>query len=512
MSRAKFRGYMVAVKLWQVLSKLSIGLETTLIGRFNRLLRHVEPSKLTSLSIHMAPDDRDPTRMQIFELKGLRLVDLTLRHSAPFAPIPCFLYCTVVQFSLIRICWSAGRRPRVVGWVDFGGRMAGLRLCIALAGKCAPVFSPHHLPTTLRSLTFAGAYDSSENIFAGAGNIRCTADLNRSFRLFAEQLPASVTCLRFGVEDDICNRVEALQQYCNLEELDIYVRSEELIQGDHICVSMAETLTNMSLRRLGLHQRLEYPVYSPDINATQMHRTCYICEGTPTLSLEEQIDQTSCHRVTKLTLHIVHILSCPSLSVYSALAELVVGDGYPGFGRGASCPFALQGLEAVTATLRRLSVSSFRKETYVELPQGLRLSSFVCVSKGNLRLECDAQKLITRLGDVLLGYMTIAGAGVTLVKDLRPRLEEVVLSCQQYEDARTYCHRQRLNVFYTRAGLVGEWWYGVLQPTKDLGGWDFSRLEIWARGMMCPSYLTFLRYGIISPHESRDVYSCENGR
>jgi hypothetical protein len=72
-----------------VLKKLNIVLETTLVGRFNRLLRRVGPTQLTSLSIHIAPDDRDSTRMEVFELGGLRLVDLSLRSSTPFASFPC---------------------------------------------------------------------------------------------------------------------------------------------------------------------------------------------------------------------------------------------------------------------------------------------------------------------------------------------------------------------------------------------------------------------------------------
>ncbi len=68
----------------QVLERLSICLEDSLIGRFNRLLRCEGAPHLTSLSIHMAPDDVEHSRMQVFELRGLRLEKLSLHHSAPF--------------------------------------------------------------------------------------------------------------------------------------------------------------------------------------------------------------------------------------------------------------------------------------------------------------------------------------------------------------------------------------------------------------------------------------------
>ncbi len=67
---------------WQVLERLSICLEESLIGRFNRLLRRAGAPHLTSLSIHMSPDDVEHSRMQVFELRGLRLVELSLHHSA----------------------------------------------------------------------------------------------------------------------------------------------------------------------------------------------------------------------------------------------------------------------------------------------------------------------------------------------------------------------------------------------------------------------------------------------
>ncbi len=374
------------------------------------------------------------------------------------------------------------------------------------AGKWAPVLSPHHLPMTLQSLTLAGALDSSVQVFSGMRLESC-ADIDESFKRFVQQLPPSLTCLRLFSVDDVCYRVETLQQSCKLQELEIYVKDENLNQGHPASISLAETLTRMRLRRLGLHQRGCYSLYTPDIDTPQMHRTCFISEGKPNLSLEEQVDQRSCHRVTKLTLCVACIPSIIDFSSFSALAELVIADGFTGLRRHASHPFIVKGLEVVAPTLKHLTVSSLRKETCVELPQGLRLCSFVCVCKGSLRLDCDAQSLIQGLGDVLLGYTSIAGTGVALVNGLRPRLETVVLKCQQH----TYEHepqfRQRLNMCYTRGGLIGEWWYGVFEPTKDQWGYVFSRVMVWAHGRLCPSYLTFLRYSIISPHKDRDVCS-----
>jgi hypothetical protein len=75
-------GYTLTSSASQVVEKLSICLEYSLIGRFNRMLRCGKASHLASLSIHMAPDDAEDSRMQVFELRRLRLVELSLHHSA----------------------------------------------------------------------------------------------------------------------------------------------------------------------------------------------------------------------------------------------------------------------------------------------------------------------------------------------------------------------------------------------------------------------------------------------
>ncbi len=85
----------------QVLESLSISLEDSLIDRFNRLLRHRGAPHLTSLSINMAPDDVEHSRMQVFELRSLQLMKLSLHHSnAPALPwrlsrasLPQCLHC-----------------------------------------------------------------------------------------------------------------------------------------------------------------------------------------------------------------------------------------------------------------------------------------------------------------------------------------------------------------------------------------------------------------------------------
>lgn len=78
----------------QVIEKLSICLEYSLIGRFNCLLPRLGAPHLTSLSIHMAPDQAEDKRPNktlfwgrlgrglFFELRALRLVDLQVYHSA----------------------------------------------------------------------------------------------------------------------------------------------------------------------------------------------------------------------------------------------------------------------------------------------------------------------------------------------------------------------------------------------------------------------------------------------
>jgi hypothetical protein len=68
------------------------------MGRFNRLLRWGGASHLTSLSIHIAPDDVEHSRMQVLEMRGLRLLELSLNHSVfpprlPYhslSPLCCF--------------------------------------------------------------------------------------------------------------------------------------------------------------------------------------------------------------------------------------------------------------------------------------------------------------------------------------------------------------------------------------------------------------------------------------
>jgi hypothetical protein len=67
----------------QVLESLSICLEASLNGRFNRVLQHRAAPHLTSLSIFMAPDDVEHSRMEVLQLRGLPLVKLRLHHSAP---------------------------------------------------------------------------------------------------------------------------------------------------------------------------------------------------------------------------------------------------------------------------------------------------------------------------------------------------------------------------------------------------------------------------------------------
>jgi hypothetical protein len=52
------------------------------MGRFNRLLRRSGAPHLTSLCVQMSPYDVEHSRMQVLELRGLRLVELSLHQSA----------------------------------------------------------------------------------------------------------------------------------------------------------------------------------------------------------------------------------------------------------------------------------------------------------------------------------------------------------------------------------------------------------------------------------------------
>ncbi len=99
-----------------------------------------------------------------------------------------------------------------------------------------------------------------------------------------------------------------------------------------------------------------------------------------------------------------------------------------------------------------------------------------------------------------MGYTSIAGTGARLVQDLSPRLRTAVLEAYGLK-----CLSYRL--LFTRAPLVGEWWHGTLQLSKQQrsGGCFCCRVRVWVQGCLCPQHLTFLRYGIISVHEDRAV-------
>jgi hypothetical protein len=172
---------------------------------------------------------------------------------------------------------------------------------------------------------------------------------------------------------------------------------------------LGEALADLGLKRVGVHAL--GPIYLPDFNVSQMHRTFYVGRRTPS-KLQNQIDHRSRRCVAKLTLHIGLIALCPRLHGFSALTELIIGDTWRDFGNSYSTPLLLKGLETVAETLRHLTVSSSREKTRITLPPDLQLLSFICVCSGSLLLDCDAHSLSESLGDVLLGYTNIDGKGV----------------------------------------------------------------------------------------------------
>jgi hypothetical protein len=274
---------------------------------------------------------------------------------------------------------------------------------------------------------------------------------------------------------------------------------------------LATALAGLRLKRVGLHASSGCrSLYIPYFDVPEMHRTFYIgkeriwyflfFENPYLARLEDQIDDASRRNVTKLTLHVERISACPTLSGFSVLRELVIGDSWRDFGNADPAGFVIKGLEVVAGTLRHLTVSSSREDTCVEVPPGLRLRSFVCVCSGTLLLCCDARVLSQSLGGVLLGYTSIAGSGARLVRDFGPRLGAAVVEVHGLR-------KLSQSLLFTRASLVGEWWYGVLQPSKqaESAGCFCCRVRIWAQGRMCPPYLTFLRYGILSAHDDREI-------
>jgi hypothetical protein len=225
---------------------------------------------------------------------------------------------------------------------------------------------------------------------------------------------------------------------------------EELIL---LASEVATVLASLHLKRLGLHASGGcFGLYIRDLDVPQMHRSFFIGGDEVPGPLEEQIDESSRHNVTRLVIHVIFRPSCPSLLGlgFSALKELFLADTWWESQYPRPAPFLVQGLEEVAGTLRHLTVSSSWEETCVELPPSLSLQTLVCVCNGTLLLHCDAHALGQSLGDVLLGYTTVVGTGVRLVEELAPRLETAVLEMHGVKSL-----MQSLS--FTRAGLVGEW-------------------------------------------------------
>jgi hypothetical protein len=376
------------------------------------------------------------------------------------------------------------------------------------AGGWTPVISTHHLPTTLRSLAFVPVQGSDAHVFFRGENVIDSLSLEyiRPGWSFVREMPPSLTHLRLMTDaHHLLHGLETLKQCGRLEELDVHVGAGPNLKKcvGAISDSVATALAGLGLKRVGLHNSIaNHCLYVPDFSVPQTHRTFDVGIETYLSTLEEQIDDASRRSITKLRLHALSIPFCPSLSGCSVLKELVIGDMWRNFDHPCSTPFSLTGLDAVAATLRHLTLSSSREETCVELPRGLRLRSFVCVCSGSLLLHCDARMLVQGLMDVLLGYTSISGTGARLVEDLAPRLRAAVLEVHGFKSFSQ-------SVLFTRAELVGEWWYGVFQLSKQqrYGGCFCCRVRVWAQGCLCPPYLTFLRYGILSAHGDRDVLS-----
>ncbi len=347
---------------------------------------------------------------------------------------------------------------------------------------------------------------SDAHVFFGGHDVRQCLSLHydRPIWQFARQLPASVTRLKVMCRSrQLLDGLQTLKQHCNLEELDVHVHmSLNFERSASRPVSLGRAMESLSLMRVGLHASCgAMPMYVPDYSVAQMHRTCYIGDnGLSGLSLEDQMDHMSRQRVTKLTLQINRMPSIPSLSGFSGLKELVIGDCLRDFGNASPQPFSIRGLEVVAGTLKHLTISSSRRETSVELPHGLYLRSFLCVCSGQLHLQCNAPTLTQELGDVLLGYTTISGTGVKFVENLAPRLGAAVLEVLG-------ARRLTQHLLFTRAGLVGQWWLEVFQISKQesWAGCCCCRMRIWAQDKVCPGYLTFMRYGIISAHEDHEA-------
>jgi hypothetical protein len=258
-----------------------------------------------------------------------------------------------------------------------------------------------------------------------------------------------------------------------------------------------------SLRMVGVHSAsASHHVNVQDPGGLEVCRTLNLVFNTPPWSptVEEQIDEASRPRLSSLVVHFHGINACPSLLGCSMLRELVLSHFSRQFTTVCPDPFSVVGLEAVVGTLTRLVVSTDRNLTSVHMPRCLRLQSLMLVCPGTLAVHGDVSSACSRLKEGLLGYSKVAGDGAELAS---------LLSCHtssaEVEVPASPPLRQGLR--FTHASLVGQWWHGVYHKSMSSIGADSAccRVRVWEDGRLCPHYMTFARYGIMSVRDEGDL-------
>jgi hypothetical protein len=69
------------------MESLSICMESSLMGRLNRLIRQVGAPRLQRLAVYISPDDFELCRMSVLELRSLPLLHLHISNSCDPHPL-----------------------------------------------------------------------------------------------------------------------------------------------------------------------------------------------------------------------------------------------------------------------------------------------------------------------------------------------------------------------------------------------------------------------------------------
>ncbi len=362
--------------------------------------------------------------------------------------------------------------------------------------------STHQLPTTLRSLSFEPCQYPNTQLFVGGRHARQSVSLVNHHKnwQFVEHLSLELTSLRlFSCGFGVIDAISTLTRLTNLIQVDIDVGQTF---GSRKLTGLMQALRAIPwLQGVGFHSASEC-AYNRlrDPGCTEVRITVNVMskERGWASYLEDQMDEATRPRLSILVVHFSGILFCPSLHRCSALQELVLAHCSRQFASVCQDHFSVVGLDAVAGTLTRLVVSSDRVLTSVHIPSGLRLQSLMLVCPGTLALLGNL--VCTGLKEALLGYKELSGDSGDLVRGLGGRLSGAELEVLGSQPLRQ-------DLWFTRPGLVGQWWHGVHQKSMAsvrLGSLC-CRVRVWRHGRLCPPHGSFAQYGVIPTHADRDI-------